>query len=157
MNLSQLLAQRDALLRQAHLANLAYAYAQLVEFAARIARARLTGRVTLRHPSPEQEIYCATLTALEGNQSVLEEHFTDLDVMDLADVVAFACGQSRLDLTFSIQDFAREFLAPLRLELERLGLNVATWKPSDPRPSLDQSLPPNSAPIEETSQDDSVR
>ena len=47
--LSTLLTQRQALLRQARLANLAFAYTTLMEFAHRIARAQLSGRVTLKH------------------------------------------------------------------------------------------------------------
>lgn len=43
MNFHHLILQRDALLRQARLANAAYAYQRLGEFAARIARARLRG------------------------------------------------------------------------------------------------------------------
>ncbi|MDI1249112.1 MAG: hypothetical protein PSV13_09640 [Lacunisphaera sp.] len=52
MNFQQLLQQRDALLRQARLANTAYAYRRLDEFAGRIARARLHGAVTLRPGDP---------------------------------------------------------------------------------------------------------
>lgn len=151
MNLSQLLAQRDALLQQARLANLAYAYAQLADFVDRVARARLSGRVTLRHASPEQENYCATLTALEGNQSVLEEHFTDLDVMDLADVIAFVSGQSQLALTFPIQELASRFLAPLRRELEELGLKVDASASSLPSRSAGDSPQPDCREAEEKS------
>jgi hypothetical protein len=124
MNLAQLLAQREMLLKQTRLANLAYAYSQLHDFAARIARAQLRGRVSLRHAAPEEDLYCATLTALEGNQSVLDEHFTDLDAMDLADVIAFVRGQNSVHLTFRIEEFADKFLAPLRLEIERLGVFI---------------------------------
>lgn len=151
MNLSQLLAQRDALLQQAHLANLAYAHSQLADFAGRIARARLTGRVTLRHPLPDQENYCATLTALEGNQSVLEEHFTDLDVTDLADVLAFLCGQGQLELTFRIQELAAKFLVPLRLEIERLGISLDPLKPASTPPRGSQCPRPDCRQTEEKS------
>ena len=48
MNVSRLLSQRNALLRQARLANLAYAYHRLSEFGARIERAHLEGEVTLQ-------------------------------------------------------------------------------------------------------------
>jgi hypothetical protein len=136
MKLTQLLNQREILLHQSHLANLAYAHAQLAEFAARIARAGLRGRVTLRHPSPQQEIFSAALTAVEGNQSVIEEHFTDLEVADLADVIGYLCGQSFVELTFPIQDLSAKFLVPLQRELQRLGVEVeeesrATALPSD--------------------------
>ena len=46
MNISLLLAQRQALLAQVRLANFAFAYARLGDFAVRIARAGLRGTVT---------------------------------------------------------------------------------------------------------------
>ena len=124
MKLSHLLRQRPALLRQARLTNLAFAYAKLDGFATRIARAHLHGEVNLRQATPEAERSWASLTALQGNQSVIEEHFTDEDIMDLADLVAFASGESNLDATFAIEQFAEKFLAPLRQELEHHGVSI---------------------------------
>jgi hypothetical protein len=150
MNLSQLLTQRGALLQQANLANLAFAYSQVTKFAARIARARLSGEVTLRHAAPELERYCATLTTVKGCQSVIEEHFTDEDVLDLADVIAFLSGQNRLDLTFPIQDLAARFAAPLAIELQRLGVTLDSH-PTLERPADDGSAKPDCRQIEEKS------
>src|SRR5688572_19122978 len=82
--LSQLLAQRPGLLRQVRLANLAFAYQSLNDFAARIARVGLHGRVTLKPVDPDAESYCVTLTALDTNQSLIEEHFSDEDLVLLA-------------------------------------------------------------------------
>jgi nucleotide-binding universal stress UspA family protein len=124
--LSTLLAHRQALLRQARLANLAFAYHTLGAFAERIGRARLTGRVTLRHAAPDAERYWASLTALDGSQSVIEEHFSDEDLMDLADVVAFATANDALDITFRLEELGDHFLAPLRAELERAGVSIDT-------------------------------
>jgi hypothetical protein len=124
MKLSILLAQRSALLRQARLANLAFAYEALAKFAARIARAQLRGAVLLKSAAPDQERYCATLTALEGSQAVLDEHFTDEDVMELADVVAFLRGNLAADDAFRLEEVAERLLAPLRAELERAGIAI---------------------------------
>ena len=122
--LSTLLARRAALLRHARLANLAFAYATLQNFATRISRARLGGRVTLKHAAPQAERYWATLTALDHSQSVIEEHFTDEDLMEMADVVSFVTGNDALDITFALEDLAEVFLVPLRVELEREGVAI---------------------------------
>jgi hypothetical protein len=122
--LSTLLRQRADLLRQVRLANLASAYQTLDDLARRIARAHLAGRVTITHAAPEEERYWPALTALELNQSVIEEHFTDEDVCELAAVLAFTTGESELTLTFRIEDFAELFLAPVRDELEREGVRL---------------------------------
>ena len=152
MHLSKLLSQRDALLRQTRLANLAYAYSQLEDFAARIARGGLRGRVALRHPAEEQDVYGATLTSLDGSsQSVIEEHFTDTDVLDLADVIAFLCDQNRVELTFRIEELAAKFLAPLRSELERLGCTIDAHKPAAPIPRGDTSQNRDCERLEESS------
>ena len=129
MKFSTLLAHRAALVRQARLANLAFAYHMLGDFAARITRASLCGRVTLQSPEPGLERYHATLTALDGAQSVLEEHFTDEEVDDLADVLAFTLGHSPLDLTFHIEDFAEHIVAPIRAELEQSGVVIERRAP----------------------------
>ena len=127
--LSTLLARRQALLRQARLANLAFAYATLQGFARRIARAELQGSVTLRPAAPHAEQYSATLTALEGNQSVIEEHFADRDLMDLADVIGFATNHDG-DVSFRLEELAEMFVVPLRAELETEGIVI---DPSDAR------------------------
>jgi hypothetical protein len=124
MKLSLLLTQRPALLRQARLTNLAFAYSRLGEFASWIARARLHGEVNLKQAAPEAERNWASLTAIAGNQSVIEEHFTDEDLMDFADLAAFATGESHLDVTFPIEQMAEKFLSPLRHELERNGVSI---------------------------------
>jgi hypothetical protein len=122
MKLSLILAQRSALLQQVRLANLAFAYAKLSEIAARIDRARLRGSINLRQVGPDAEFGGLPLTALEGNQSVFEEHFTDEELTDFADAIAFITGVGRLDLTFRVEETADNFVAPLRHELEQAGL-----------------------------------
>ena len=122
--LSTLLSRRPALLQQARLANLAFAFATLHEFSERISRAQLSGRVRLAHAEPAAERYWVALIALENSQAVIEEHFTDRDLMELADVIGFATGNSALDITFELQDFEAQFLKPLREELEREGIVI---------------------------------
>jgi len=122
--LSTLLSRRRDLLRQARLANLAFAFVTLQKFSLRVTRAQLDGRVTLAHAAPQAERYWASLTALEMNQSVIEEHFTDEDVMELADVVSFTTGNEALDITFDLEDLEELFLRPLREELDREGVII---------------------------------
>lgn len=122
--LTSLLAHRAALIKQARLANLAYAYETLSRFETRIARARLRGSVTVRHAAPEEERYWASLTANEGAQSVLEEHFSDEDVMELADLLTFLNCSDALEVTFQLDELSERFLTPLRAELEREGVAI---------------------------------
>jgi hypothetical protein len=122
--LSNLLAERDGLLRQARLANFAYAYETLCRFEQRIVRARLVGAVTLAPPDPDKEHFCATLTAEEGHQSVIEEHFSDEDLVELADVLGFVVGHATAEVGFRLEEIGEAFIAPLRGELEREGVIV---------------------------------
>lgn len=124
MKLSKLLTNRPNLLRQVRLANLAFAYQALSDFAARVERTTLRGAVSLKPADPAADRYCATLTALECNQSLIEEHFIDEDLMLLADVIAFATGHPGFEVTFHLDDLEEDFIAPLRAELERAGVEV---------------------------------
>ena len=122
--LSMLLSRRPALLQQARLANLAFAYAALQRFAQRIARAQLRGRINVKHAAPDADRYWASLTALDASQSVIDEHFSDEDLMELADVMAFVSDTDALDLTFALDDITDRFIVPLREELEREGITI---------------------------------
>ena len=123
MKLSHLLAQRSELLKQVRLANLAYAYHTLKQFGARVARAQLRGRVTLRPVDPEEERFCVTLIAHEANQSLIEEHFSDEDIIVFGDVLGYATGHPTHELTFYI-DQLDEFVASLRADLQHAGVVV---------------------------------
>lgn len=123
MKLSDLLLQRPNLLRQVRLANLAFAYQTLSGFAARVAQANIRGRVSLKPIDPAADRYCTTLTALETSQSVIEEHFSDEDLLLFADVIGFATGHPGFELTFYIDELS-EFIAPLRTELVRAGVTL---------------------------------
>lgn len=122
MKLSDLLAQRPELLRRVRLANLAFAYHTLREFSGRVARAGLRGRVTLKPVNPDEECYCVTLMAIDTNQSLIEEHFSDEDLVIFADVLGYATGHPTHELTFYI-DQLDEFVAQLRSDLEHAGVN----------------------------------
>ncbi len=126
MNFHQLLQQRDALLQQARLANMAFAYQRLGEFAGRIARARLHGLVRLDPGDAEAERPWPGLTALEGSQARLEEHFLDEDGVELADIFEFLGEDVNAGgVTFRLEEVADRFLAPLRRELESAGITLA--------------------------------
>jgi len=125
MNFHQLLHQRAVLLRQARLANTAFAHQWLADFIARLTRARLHGLVVLRpgdpvgaHPWPE-------LIALEDSQAAIEEHFLDEDIVELADILAFLGEDLQTGgLTFRLDELEGRFLPRLRQELEAAGLAV---------------------------------
>lgn len=123
MNFHQLLQQRDALLRQARLANTAYAYRRLGDFAGRIARARLHGTVTLRPGDPQENLPWPELVAEEGSQAVIAEHFLEEEIIELADILAFLGGHEQpVECTFRLEELGRRHLPGLRRELEQAGV-----------------------------------
>ncbi|MBE2212760.1 MAG: hypothetical protein IAE82_02740 [Opitutaceae bacterium] len=124
MKLTALLAQRQALLRQAHLANLAFAYDRLGDFVVRIARAGLRGPVLLKRADPEHGRDWPVLIPLYGHQSVIDEHFTDEDIIDLADVVGYALDAIEPEIVFDLSELETLFRRPVRLALEEAGIGV---------------------------------
>jgi len=122
MKISKLLATHHALIKQARLANQAQAYSTLRRCAERVRRAQLCGLVNLRQPNADLGRLWASLTALEGNQAVLEEHFSDEELMEFADAVAFARGVTGLDITFRLESLMAEFVVPLENELTQAGV-----------------------------------
>lgn len=137
MNFQQLLQQRDALLRQARLANVAYAYTRLGDFGARITRARLQGLVTLGLGDDPGEQGWPVLTALDGSQSVLDEHFLDEEVLELIDILGFIGVEIPPEgYRFRLEELAGRFRPELRRELMAAGL----WRsdgvnPGEPSPT----------------------
>jgi hypothetical protein len=134
MKLSHLISQREALLRQTRLANLAFAYQELDALVARIEGARLRGLVCLEPRDPVAGRFWPVLKALEGSQSVIEEHFTDGHIADLADVLAFNTGRDDAVANFRLEKLDEEFLAPLRAELLRAGVQMEHRSPSHSAP-----------------------
>ena len=125
MNFHQLLHQRAALLRQARLANTAFAYQWLAGFIARLTRARLHGLVVLRPGDPAAAHPWPELTALEDSQAANEEHFLDEDIVELADVLTFLGEDLHSGgLTFRLDELESRYLPRLRQELEAAGIAV---------------------------------
>jgi hypothetical protein len=138
MNLSKLLATRQALLRQTQLANLAHAYVTLRRLSARIAAANLHGLVKLRPADPDDDCFWTTLTALEGNQSVIEEHFSDQELLELADAISCATDSEFTELEFRLEELGDQFVAPLRSALEDAGV-ILDLVPDQPNVAADNA------------------
>ncbi len=124
MKLSDLIASRNQLVRQATLANLAHAYQTLSTFAARIKRAGLRGPVQLVRSHVAPEHYWAALIPLAGHQSVIEEHFTDDDILELSEAIFFAADMEGPEISFSLEEVTETFLTPLRLQIEKAGITI---------------------------------
>jgi hypothetical protein len=123
MKISKLIATHHAIIQQARLANLAQAYLTLRRCAERVRRAQLCGLVNLRQPDAGEGRMWASLTALEGRQSVLEEHFCDEELMEFADAVAFARSIDVLDIEFRLEALMTEFVVPLEAQLKQAGVD----------------------------------
>ena len=123
MNFHQLLLQRVALLRQARLANLAFAWQRLDQWAHRIARARLQGVVTLRLADPADDRPWPLLQANSVSRAVIEEHFTDEDILELADILAFLADDPRaVEFPFRLEELADRVLPAIEQELAAAGV-----------------------------------
>ena len=125
MNLSQLLASRPALLRQASLANAAFAYAVLRGLGRRIEAARLQGPVRLLAVDPAAERYSPQLIALAGSQAVLDEHFDEADLVRLADALAFSAAGPATEFDFFLETMFARFSPPLRSALQAAGVEIS--------------------------------
>jgi hypothetical protein len=144
MNFRQLLQRRTLLLRQARLANLAFAHARLALYAHRLAAAVVDGPLTLHPVDPSAGRYCPVLVAHASSQAVIDEYFLDEDVADLADVLAFLEAEGfAVEWTFSREEISHRWLPRLRHELEVAGVVPPPTKPIEegyspgPGPDLD--------------------
>jgi hypothetical protein len=125
MKLSALLASRSTILRQAALAHTAAAWLTLQNASTRISAAGLHGTVRLTQADPDSgEAPWATLTSDEIRPSVLEEHFTEDDIVELADAVAYASDSALVDVDFLIETLDEAYAAPLRHALEKAGVTL---------------------------------
>lgn len=123
MKFSQLLQQRDALLRQARLANIAFAYAWLQAFVARADRAGLRGVFTLRDGDPADGQPWPTLRADTASPAVVAEHFLEEDIVELADILAYVYNDGRpAEREFQWEELAQTVVPALRRELEEAGI-----------------------------------
>ena len=122
MKISKLIATHDSIIEQARLANLAQAYVTVRRCAEYVRQVQLFGLVNLRQPNADEGRLWASLTALMGNQSVLDEHFGEEELMELADAIAYIRGTTNLNLTFKIETLSAEFVAPLETMLKQAGV-----------------------------------
>lgn len=123
MNFSRLLLQRDALLRQARLADLAFAHERLADYARRIERARLRGSVALLPADPAAERFWPCLSAAHAAPAVLDEHFLDEDVAELEEILRFLQAEGiEVGLEFDFAAVAGLLLPIVRRELTRAGV-----------------------------------
>ncbi len=124
MKLSALLASRPTILRQAALAHTAAAWLTLQHASSRIAAAGLRGTVHLRQGDPvEDEAPWATLTSDEIRPSVLEEHFTEDDLLEIAEALAYATDANYADVVFPIETLAA-YADPLLRSLQKAGVTL---------------------------------
>ena len=131
MKLSALIASRSKLARQAVLAHTAEAWSTLHFFATRIAAHGLRGPVRVTQASPDEGAPWAQLSSEMLRPSVLAEHFTEEEVFDLAQALAFACDQDHADVCFELEELEDRFARPLLRTLARAGveLDVDTQSP----------------------------
>lgn len=138
MTIHHLLHQRAALLQQVRLANVAYAFTRLGVFARRAARGGLRGAVGVRPADLAADRPWAELTALEGAPAVLEEHFLEPELAELAEVLAFVReGAGGGDFTFRWEELEQRHRPALRRELARAGIAVAEAPPAPGAPARD--------------------
>lgn len=144
MNFHQLLQQREQLQRQARLANVAFAHERLSRLVHRIDRARLRGPVVLRTSDPDAGRPWPMVWAQLGSQAVIEEHFTDEDIVELADLLVFAGAEFVAgELAFPLEDLGERFLPPLERELLRAGVRPPGVRREDPNPAGEAGGPDN--------------
>ena len=125
MKISHLLRQRTELLRTARLANLAFADDRLGAFAARIAQARLQGAAQLRPAEPAADRPWPVLSGNTVSRAVLEEHFLEEDLAELADILAFLSEDEQpRGFAFHFEDVESRWLPELREELEKSGVST---------------------------------
>lgn len=119
MKFDDLLNYRDELVRHARLANVAYAYQWLTDFSARVAQSGLRGQVVLRGADTEGNAVRPVLQATDFSQAVVQEHFLEDEVAELANVLAFVHqGSLIIELKFRLEEVGPRFLPVLRRELE---------------------------------------
>ncbi len=113
------------------MANLAFAYDRIADFDRRLARAQIRGVLTLRLADQAGDQPWPVLLAVDGNPSVIEEHFTEEAIAELADIFAyFHEDQGMVEFTFRPADLETRFLAGLRRDLEAGGISLDTPHPA---------------------------
>ena len=119
MNFDFLILHRDELRRAARLANLAYAYQWIGNFAWKIAWLGLTGEVILRGPNEEAGRPHAAFVAQDFNQSVVEEHFLPEEIDELHAVLSSVHDSGLIvEMRFRLEGLGDVYRPALRRVLE---------------------------------------
>lgn len=119
MNFDFLILHRDELRRAARLANLAYAYQWIGNFAWKIAWLGVTGEVVLRGPSEEAGREHAVIIAQDFSQSVAEEHFLPEEIDELHAVLSSVHDSGMiLEMKFRLEGLGDVYRPALRRVLE---------------------------------------
>ena len=119
MNFDFLLLHRDELRRAARLANLAYAYQWIGNFAWKIAWLGVTGEVVLRGANEESGREHAALVAQDFNQSVADEHFLPEEIDELHAVLSSVHDSGLiLEMRFRLEGLGDVYRPALRRVLE---------------------------------------
>jgi hypothetical protein len=138
MNFDFLLLHRDELRRAARLANLAYAYQWIGNFAWKIAWLGVTGEVILRGPNEEAERPHATLVAQDFNQSVADEHFLPEEIDELHAVLSSVHDSGMiLEMKFRLEGLGDVYRPALRRVLEVADVLPKTHSETVDRPNTD--------------------
>lgn len=141
MNLDFLLLHRDELRRAARLANLAYAYQWLGNFAWKVAWLGLRGEVVLLGPNPQMNRAQAVLVAQDFSQSVAEEHFLPEEIEELHAVVTSVHDSGQiLEMKFRLEELGDLYRPVLRRVLE-----MADVLPGKQTSAVDEAGPKSDA------------
>lgn len=124
MKLSQLLASRSDLVRQATLANAAFAYTTFAAMDQRIQRGGLQGPVRFLGIDPAAERYTPQIVALGGSQAVLDEHFDEADLVKWADALAYVSEEGTTEFEFRLEELTGRFSPALEDTLRRAGVQL---------------------------------
>lgn len=123
MKYDELLSHRDELLEAAKQANLAYAHQWLADFAERVERAGLRGRVVLYGPSREEGRREPRLLAEDFSQAVIDEHFLPEEIVELHSVLGFVHDTAEItEASFGLREIGQVYVPALRRALQLLGV-----------------------------------
>lgn len=127
MNIRDLLHHRASLLHRARLANLAFAYERLADYAQRIRRAGLHGPATIEVADPAADRFWPALLAWDAAPAVIDEHFLEEEIAELEEILRYLRDEGfEAELEFDLEGFTERLLPALRRELERAGVTVPT-------------------------------
>lgn len=119
MKFDDLLCHRDELLMAARLANVAYAYQWIGDFAARISRSDLRGEVVLRAADVDSNRSQPALLAQDFSQAVIDEHFLPEEIAELHEVLRLVHdGSTTLEARFRLEEIGAVYLPALRCVLD---------------------------------------